>query len=74
MLPDSLFESKGAFDHNEFSTKGDNGVGGVPDNLGDIGHAEASLDLGDLRLEIPPRGVLKGDGGVHILGSISSRL
>ena len=67
-------DSTGAFDHKELSTSGDKGVGGVLEFPGDIGHAEASLDFGDLCFAFVPLGVLNGDGGVHILGSISSRL
>jgi hypothetical protein len=60
--------------HNEFSTNGDNGVVGDFAAAGDNGHAVASLDFGDLCLIFELRGVLNGDGGVHILGSMSSRL
>ena len=71
---ESFVESTGALDHNEFNTSGDNGVGGDLCVPGDIGQAVASLDFGDLCLDFIPLGVLNGEGGVHILGSISSRL
>ena len=71
---ESLVESTGALDHNEFNTSGESGVVGEFCVPGDIGQAVESLDLGDLCLDFNPRGVLNGEGGVHILGSISSRL
>jgi len=74
MIIESLLASTGALDHNEFNTSGDNGVGGDLCVPGDIGQAVASLDFGDLCLDFIPRGVLNGEGGVQILGSISSRL
>ena len=52
-------DSTGAFDHKELSTSGDKGVGGVLEFPGDIGHAEASLDFGDLCFDFVPLGVLK---------------
>ena len=67
-------ESTGAFDQSDDRTRGDSGVGGVFEDPGDIGQAVASLDLGDEYFAFVPLGVLNGDGGVHILGSMSSRL